>query len=112
MYRHMLAASALVVGVSLGGGPLSANEAAPHVAAAKGLPVGTCINLGNTLEPETEGAWGGAPATKADFDRIAGAGFDTVRIPVRWHNKSSNTPPYTVDPQWMDRVQQIEDWAL
>ena len=76
------------------------------------LPVGKCINLGNTLEPETEGAWGGAPAEKADFERIAAAGFETVRLPVRWHNKSSSTPPYTVDAAWMDRVQQIVDWAL
>lgn len=76
------------------------------------LPVGTCINLGNTLEPETEGAWGGKRATQADLRRIAAAGFDTVRIPVRWHNKSSKTAPYTIDREWMDRVQQIVDWAL
>ncbi len=76
------------------------------------LPVGSCINLGNTLEPMTEGAWGGAPARQADFERIAAAGFKTVRIPVRWHNKSADTPPHTIDPEWMDRVQQIVDWAL
>jgi hypothetical protein len=76
------------------------------------LPVGTCINIGNTLEPQTEGAWGGAPARQADFERIAAAGFTTIRLPVRWHNKSSSEAPYTVDPQWMDRVQQIVAWAL
>ncbi|WP_428027254.1 glycoside hydrolase family 5 protein [Altererythrobacter sp.] len=79
---------------------------------AKSLPIGTCINLGNTLEPETEGAWGGAAAEQADFERIAAAGFKTVRIPVRWSNKTSDQPPYTVDPAWMDRIQQIVDWAL
>lgn len=90
----------------------NAVAAQPDVTMQTPLPVGTCINLGNTLEPEQEGAWGGAPATKEDFVRIAAAGFDTVRIPVRWHNKSSQTAPYTVDPEWMDRVQQIVDWAL
>ena len=95
----------------------SAASAAAHDTAAApakqaALPVGTCVNLGNTLEPEQEGSWGGAPATQQDMERIAAAGFDTVRIPVRWHNKSQSTPPYTVDPEWMNRVQQIVDWAL
>lgn len=93
-------------------GVASAGQAQTPVPKATPLPVGTCINLGNTLEPQTEGAWGGAPARKADFARIAAAGFKTVRIPVRWHNKSSEKPPYTIDPKWMARVQQIVDWAL
>ena len=95
--------------VALAGCGLDSQVEAAQPAA---LPVGTCVNLGNTLEPENEGSWGGAPAEKADLERIAAAGFDTVRIPVRWHNKSMDTPPYTIDPQWMDRVQQIVDWAL
>ena len=76
------------------------------------LPVGTCINMGNSLEPPQEGSWGGNPISKADFERIKAAGFDTVRIPVRWHNKSLSEPPYTVDPDWMARVVQVVDWAL
>lgn len=101
--------------------PLAAMTLAPLMAApvqaatpqaAKPLPVGTCINLGNTLEAEREGSWGGVPVREADLQRIAAAGFTTIRLPVRWHNKSSDKPPYTVDPQWMNRVQQIVDWAL
>lgn len=76
------------------------------------LPVGTCINMGNSLEPPQEGEWGGSNISKADFERIKAAGFDTVRIPVRWHNKSLSEPPYTVDPKWMARVVEVVDWAL
>ncbi|MBX7541245.1 glycoside hydrolase family 5 protein [Qipengyuania sphaerica] len=83
---------------------------APRPAAS--LPVGTCINMGNMLEAHQEGSWGGKLIEQADFERIAAAGFDTVRIPVRWHNKSLDTPPYTVDPAWMARVEQVVDWAL
>ena len=79
---------------------------------ARGLPVGTCINMGNSLEPEQEGSWGGNPIVAEDFERIAAAGFDTVRIPVRWHNKSRAEPPYSVDPAWMARVAQVVDEAL
>ena len=71
------------------------------------LPVGTCINMGNSLEPPKEGEWGGSNISKEDFKRIKDAGFETVRIPVRWHNKSLNTPPYTVDPAWMARVVEV-----
>ncbi len=111
MNRTLLAALMPLAAITLA--PLAPTAAvAQAVPAAKPLPVGTCINMGNTLEPPTEGAWGGKPASKADFARIKAAGFDTVRIPVRWHNKSSDTPPYTVDPDWMARVQQIVDWAL
>lgn len=89
-----------------------AHPSAPGITPTAALPVGTCINLGNTLEPETEGAWGGAAATQADLERIAAAGFETVRIPVRWHNKTGSEAPYTIDAVWMDRVQQVVDWAL
>ncbi len=76
------------------------------------LPVGTCINMGNSLEPEQEGSWGGKDISKEDFERIRAAGFDTVRIPVRWYNKSLSDAPYTVDPDWMARVVEVVDWAL
>ncbi len=108
-FASALCAAALVLGTTS-----QAQAQAPQssVTVTKPLPVGTCVNMGNTLEPQTEGAWGGARASKADFERIAAAGFQTVRIPVRWHNKSSDQPPYAVDRKWMDRVQQIVDWAL
>lgn len=110
MKRSMLAALLPAAAMTLA--PISAATAAQPVAVTKPLPVGTCINMGNTLEPMTEGAWGGAPASKADFERIKAAGFDTIRLPVRWHNKSNSEPPYTIDAKWMNRVQQIVDWAL
>ena len=78
----------------------------------RSLPVGTCINMGNSLEPEQEGSWGGSNIDAADFERIAAAGFDTVRIPVRWHNKSQSEAPYTVDSEWMARVVEVVDAAL
>lgn len=76
------------------------------------LPVGTCINMGNSLEPETENGWGGKPIDEDDFKRIKAAGFETIRLPVRWHKKSANKAPYTIDPAYMERVEQVVDWAL
>jgi endoglucanase len=39
-----------------------------------------------------------------DFARVSQAGFDTIRLPVDWDSHTSRTPPYTIDPAWMDKV--------
>lgn len=70
------------------------------------------INLGNTLEPPNEGGWNNGPAQEYYFDDYKAAGFQTVRIPVRWDEHTAKTPPYQIKASWMDRVQQIVDWAL
>lgn len=81
-------------------------------AAPAALPVGTCINMGNSMEPETENAWGGKKIAADDFERIRAAGFQTVRLPVRWHVQSSDRAPYTIEPAWLDRVTEVVDAAL
>ncbi len=69
------------------------------------------INLGNVLEAPTEGAW--APAAQeyyfADYKQ---RGFTTVRVPVRWDNHTAQAAPYTIDPSFMARVQQVVGWSL
>lgn len=69
--------------------------------------LGRGINLGNALEAPTEGAWG--VTLKADyFQAIADAGFNSVRIPIRWSAHAKETAPYTIDPAFFARV----DWAV
>ncbi len=70
------------------------------------------INLGNTLEPPDEGGWNNPPAREYYFDLYKQAGFDVVRIPVRWDEHTSYTSPYRVDREWMDRVEEVVDWGL
>jgi Cellulase (glycosyl hydrolase family 5) len=102
-----LSSGAVVVAV------LGANPAiAQGTSAPASLPVGACMNIGNSLEPPQESAWGGEPVAAADFVRIKQAGFQTIRLPVRWHNKSSAKPPHAIDPKWMDRVALAVDQAL
>lgn len=74
--------------------------------------MGRGINLGNTLEPPTEGAWNNGPAEEQYFEDFRDAGFATVRIPVRWDEHTGTLPPYTVDAAWMDRVAEVVGWAL
>ena len=68
-----------------------------------------CINVGNALDASNEGDWG---ITIEDyfFTDIANAGFDTVRIPVRWgsHLGDNNI----IDTDFLNRVKEVVDQAL
>lgn len=70
------------------------------------------INLGNTLEPPIEAGWNNPAAEEYYFDLYKEAGFETVRIPVRWDEHTSKTFPYTIDSNWLNRVEKILDWGL
>jgi Cellulase (glycosyl hydrolase family 5) len=77
------------------------------MAATNSLPVGRCVNMGNHLEAPSEGEWGGKKIDAADFDRIAKAGFKTIRLPVRWSTRAGAQAPYAIDPVFMKRVKTI-----
>ena len=69
--------------------------------------LGRGINLGNALEAPEEGEWG--VRLKAEyFKAIKDAGFDTVRLPVRWSAHAGIDAPYTIDAKFAARV----DWAI
>ncbi len=65
------------------------------------------INVGNALSAPAEGDWGWVLEEK-HFDAIRRAGFDHVRVPVRFATHALREPPYTIDPHFLARV----DWAL
>ncbi|MFA5240258.1 MAG: glycoside hydrolase family 5 protein [Phycisphaerae bacterium] len=69
--------------------------------------LGRGINMGNALDAPREGEWG-VTIKEEYFKIMKDAGFDSVRIPVRWSAHSMNEPPYTIDPVFMKRV----DWAV
>jgi endoglucanase len=69
--------------------------------------LGRGINFGNTLEAPREGAWG-LRLEPEYFDRIKEAGFNSVRIPIKWSAHAQAAPPYALDEAFARRV----DWAL
>ncbi|GIN67372.1 MULTISPECIES: cellulase family glycosylhydrolase [Bacillus] len=70
-------------------------------------------NLGNTLDAvPTEGSWNNPPVREHTFDDIRAAGFKSVRIPVTWDSHIGSAPEYTIAPEWMNRVEEVTDWAL
>ena len=67
-------------------------------------------NPSNAITAET--AWGNPVVTKKVIKAVKDAGFDAVRIPVRWQHHITNPQAMTVDRAWMDRVKEIVDWCL
>ena len=66
-------------------------------------------NTGNPLADETN--WGNPKTTKANVDALKKAGFATLRLPVSWDDHFSGAS-YTIDKAWMDRVEEIANYAL
>lgn len=87
--------------------PIDASITTPDIFAVNAR-LGRGVNLGNALEaPHHEGEMG--MILKADYFRlIAQAGFDSVRIPIRWSAHAEKHPPYAIDARFLERV----DWAL
>ncbi len=70
-------------------------------------------NLGNSLEcPNTETEWGNPKTTQAMIHAVAEAGFNAIRIPVRWINHVNNTTDMIVNADWLARVKEVVDWCL
>lgn len=73
--------------------------------------LGRGINLGNALEAPSEGAWG--MVIEDDFfPTIREAGFDSVRIPIKWSGYTESEPPYTLDESILARVDHVVQTAL
>ena len=79
-------------------------------------------NLGNTFDASNdrnpsadelsyESMWSGTKTTQEMITAIKAAGFQTIRIPVSWHNHVSGDN-YTISDVWMNRVQEVIDYAV
>ncbi len=79
-------------------------------------------NLGNSLESYNDGmanhmdaetSWGNPTVTKEMIDAVKNAGFNAVRVPVRWypHVTDQNTMA-EVKTEWLDRVKQVVDYCI
>ncbi len=66
--------------------------------------IGRGINLGNMLEgPLKKNGWGREPEIRY-FDLIKEAGFDSVRMPVRWSDYADENAPYGLDAAFVKKV--------
>ena len=78
--------------------------------------MGAGWNLGNQLEANANGipsetAWGQPTVTQALIDKVKAAGFKTIRIPVSYLNYIGPGPNYPINAAWLNRIQQVVDYA-
>ncbi len=78
-------------------------------------------NLGNTLDAHIDGlkitdppskqetCWGNPETTQEIIDAVLDLGFNTIRVPITW--KAHLDENYNIDEAWMDRVQEVVDYA-
>lgn len=71
-------------------------------------------NLGNTFDStgSDETSWGNPRVTEEFLDQIRAQGFRSIRIPVTWGQHQAGAPDHTIDPAYLDRVEEVVDWAL
>ena len=72
--------------------------------------IGKGINLGNTFDGTCESCWGGGPVKEEYIQAIAQAGFNSIRLPVRWDLEAENEAPYTIAPEYLARVKEVVGW--
>lgn len=65
------------------------------------------VNLAGDFEVEPRGQWG-TPIEQHFFDLVAEAGFDHVRIPIRWSAHTGPAPSFLIDEAFFGEV----DWLL
>ncbi len=78
-------------------------------------------NLGNTFDAvdcdefiadklDYESAWSGVKTTSEMIKMVKDAGFNTIRIPVSWHNHVNED--YKIDKAWIKRVNEVVDYCI
>ncbi|MCF6292383.1 MAG: glycoside hydrolase family 5 protein [Robiginitomaculum sp.] len=75
------------------------------------FPARKCINMANALNAPTEGDWGYV-IKEQHIEAIAKAGFDSIRIPIAWSQHTAKQAPYTIDPKFFARVDEVVTQAL
>ncbi len=74
-------------------------------------------NLGNTLDAtggvgvDSERSWGNPKTTQEMIDAVLDQGFNVIRIPVTWDGHFGAAPEYQIHDIWMNRVQEVVDYA-
>lgn len=58
-----------------------------------------------------ETLWGNPKATQELFNQLKADGIKSVRIPVTWRDHMGDAPDYIVDEDWMNRVQEVVNYA-
>ena len=74
---------------------------------------GESMAIGNpdgSIKAET--AWGNPVVTKKMIKAVKDAGFNAIRIPIRWQCHITNPQAMSIDKAWIARIKEVVDWCL
>lgn len=77
---------------------------------AMNAKIGKGINMGNTFDATCESCWGAGPVELEQVNAIAKAGFNSIRLPVRWDIEAENEAPYKITDTYLARVKEVVGW--
>ncbi|WP_232847976.1 cellulase family glycosylhydrolase [Occultella kanbiaonis] len=113
--------TALAVGLALALGtamPVAADppdqNSAPTFAERTVAAMQPGWNLGNTFDAvgADETAWGNPRVTPELIAAVADQGFHSIRLPVTLGQHEGAAPDHTIEPEFLDRIAEVVDWAL
>ena len=64
----------------------------------------------NSIKAET--AWGNPVVTKKVIKAVKEAGFNAIRIPIRWQCHITNPMAMSIDKAWIARIKEVVGWCL
>lgn len=75
------------------------------------------INIGNTLEAINNGApsetaWGNPKVNEEYIKGLKQLGFNAIRIPCAWDGYVIDETNNTIDPAWLNRVNEVVGWIV
>ena len=74
---------------------------------------GELMDIGNpegSIHAET--AWGNPVVTKEMIQAVRKAGFNAIRIPIRWQCHITDAQKMSIDPAWIARIKEVVGWCL
>ncbi len=75
------------------------------------VPFHKGVNLTNWFQTSSARQIQFTKFTKQDFINIKSLGCDVIRLPINLHYMTSGAPGYTLDPLFLDFLDQAVDWA-
>ncbi len=59
-----------------------------------------------------ETAWGNPAVTRKTIEAVKRAGFDAIRIPIRWQCHITNSAAMSISKTWMARIKEVVGYCL
>ncbi len=78
---------------------------------AQNTPFNRGVNLTNWFQANTAQQIQFSKYTKTDFEQIKSLGCDVIRLPINLHFMTDGAPNYTLDPLFLNFLDEVVTWA-